>query len=460
MTLDSLSNVPMTPDQIGAIVNVAGYAVPLAISQSIARTYSRPYFRSWTLSYLGYAAAILVLNFGATHASFPWLIALAVILYQAGTWFILKTSEAIHPDEPRRQGRYRVWWAASVGALAILLAGQPLAMAMVGPVLLVVAGHLMLAGALLRVPFPPGRHGHQWLAAFVSVTGLWVLAFPLLDKTPWMWLGYVVMGALHLLMGIQMVIFLLEDVAWQQQRQYEALQQLDRLKSDFLSTVSHELRTPLTSIKSAAWLLDHPRAIASPSELKGMIMEQVDVLSRIVSDLLDISLIESGAMAYHKDTVNLVEVAKQAVGSQRLLYEKKGLDLQLEAPRHALEVTADGDRLKQVVANLLTNALKFTPEGGRVTVRVVAGDRPRLEVTDTGIGIAPDQRDRIFERFYQVDNTSTRKVGGTGLGLAIVKAIVEEGHHGRIWVESGPQGGSTFVVILPASAAVRRVAVG
>jgi signal transduction histidine kinase len=113
-------------------------------------------------------------------------------------------------------------------------------------------------------------------------------------------------------------------------------------------------------------------------------------------------------------------------------------------------VEGDPERLKQVIGNLLANALKFTDPGGRVSVTVaLEGAMARLAVTDTGVGIAPEHRTRIFERFYQVDATNTRRSGGAGLGLAISKAIVEEGHHGRLWVEDAPGGGSTFVMTLP-----------
>jgi signal transduction histidine kinase len=120
-------------------------------------------------------------------------------------------------------------------------------------------------------------------------------------------------------------------------------------------------------------------------------------------------------------------------------------------------VEGDPERLKQVIGNLLANALKFTEPGGQVSVHVVTeGAMARLSVTDSGIGIAPEHRTRIFERFYQVDGTNTRRSGGAGLGLAISRAIIEEGHHGRIWVEDTLGGGSTFIVSLPVAVGVHR----
>jgi signal transduction histidine kinase len=379
-----------------------------------------------------------------------WLGAIVLTIYHLGTGSLLRTGALLYERPGMPTSLRAIWlgvWALSALALAL---GQPFLAAVAVPLLMMVAAHLLVGWQLFHLPPRPHRHAHRQLAVMTALTGVWGLAFVFLGTGPWAWLGFVISGALHLFVGILMVIFLLEDFASQLKVQNVELQQLDRLKSEFVSTVSHELRTPLSAIKSAIWLLENHRATVNEEELIGIITSQIDILHRLVNDVLDFAKMEAGTMTYQRQQVELGAMARAVVHDAMPRFAQKGVMLSLEPAPSRLRVDADPDRLAQVISNLLSNALKFTEAAGQVTVSLDVQDgQARLTVSDTGIGIPSDQHKRIFERFYQVDNSSTRRVGGAGLGLAISRAIVEEGHHGRIWVDDAPGGGSAFFVTLP-----------
>lgn len=439
----------MTLDQFGSLFNLIGLLVPLVFSLAIARAYKRPFFLHWTRSLALLAAAVLIFTLIGPQSPSWGLSAVLVGLYQAGVWFFIRTAETIRPQGPTPRAWRWAWGAMVLTSWGPLLAGQPLVVALLSPILLLVAVHFLLAWELWRI-----RHGGaRWLSLFVALTGIWTLIFPALGTAPFAWAGFVFSGALHLVVGMQMVIHLLEDTAMTLRTQNEQLQQLDRLKSDFIGTVSHELRTPLSSIKSATWLLQNHRANVKEDELIGIVASQAEVLQRLVNDLLDFAKIESGSLSYDHQPLEMVALARSVVHDATPRFAQKGVELSLEAASEDVELEGDPDRLAQVTDNLLSNALKFTEPGGSVTVRVSRAEgQARLVVEDTGVGIPAGERQRIFERFYQIDNSSTRRVGGAGLGLSICKAIVEEGHGGRIWVEQGPRGGSRFIVALPLDA--------
>ena len=231
---------------------------------------------------------------------------------------------------------------------------------------------------------------------------------------------------------------------------YEELQEADRLKDEIIQNVSHELRTPLTFIKGYAdLLLDGSMGpLTEPQrEAVEIIAEKTNLLSRLVGDIVTLQRIERGSL--HFESVDLVALARISVQGFQTTAVKAGLEITLEAPPGPLLAWGDRERLSQVLDNLLHNAVKFSPHGGQITVRLVdAGDHVLVSVRDTGIGIPPDKLDRIFERFYQVDGSTKRRFGGMGLGLAIVKRIVEA-HGGRVWAESELGKGSTFYFTVP-----------
>jgi len=231
------------------------------------------------------------------------------------------------------------------------------------------------------------------------------------------------------------------------------LQELDRLKSDFVSTVSHELRTPLTSIRSLSESLLAARDMSRDrqEELLGIITQESQRLSRMINQLLDLSRIEAGKMEWRIETLELAEVVDHAVQANRSLFEGKGIALTVQASDGRPQVLADRDKLIQVLTNLLSNAAKFTPPGGHVEVRAFREDAQAVvEVEDSGIGIPPKQVGAIFEKFRQVGDTLTAKPEGAGLGLPISREIMLA-HGGSLTVRSVPGLGSCFRVTLPLS---------
>jgi signal transduction histidine kinase len=230
----------------------------------------------------------------------------------------------------------------------------------------------------------------------------------------------------------------------------------DRVKTEFISTVSHELRTPLTSVRGYVDLIlggDAGAVGEQQREFLGIVARNTERLSALINDLLDVEKLHAGKIALRREPVDLTAVLASVLDTFRVTAQQK--DLALEAAIEPVPaIQGDADRLTQVFANLVSNAVKYTNEG-RVLVRAFRlGEEVKVEVRDTGIGLTPEERGRIFEKFFRADNKYTRAVGGTGLGLAIVKAIVER-HGARIEVASEPEKGSSFTVSFPAPAGAR-----
>jgi PAS domain S-box-containing protein len=238
-------------------------------------------------------------------------------------------------------------------------------------------------------------------------------------------------------------------------RDLTAERAVEKLKSDFVSTVSHELRTPLAAIYGAALTLrreDIPLGEPQRSGLLEVIASESDRLARIVNDILWASRLESGTMQTTIEKCDGIEIARSVVDTARH-YIPPNIQLAIKAPKKAPLVAADPDKARQVLTNLVDNAVKYSPDGGKVTVEVaVAGSQLRYAVRDEGLGVPPAEHRRIFEKFYRLDPNLTRGVGGTGLGLYISRELLER-MGGRIWVESSGSGGSTFFAELPVAAA-------
>jgi two-component system, NarL family, sensor histidine kinase BarA len=233
---------------------------------------------------------------------------------------------------------------------------------------------------------------------------------------------------------------------------YAKLKELDRLKSNFLATMSHELRTPLTSVIGYSEMmlegLGGPLT-AEQREYLGIIMEKGENLLQLITSILDISKIEAGRVRLVLSEVDASLLMRDAAATVLPLARKKGLKVGCE-PAVLPKVMADRDKLRQCLVNLCSNAVKFTPAGGNITVsgEVLAGERLAIHVADTGIGITDEHLERVWDVFYQVDGSSTREYGGAGLGLAIVKSFAEA-HGGDVAVRSVPNQGSRFSLILP-----------
>jgi two-component system phosphate regulon sensor histidine kinase PhoR len=228
------------------------------------------------------------------------------------------------------------------------------------------------------------------------------------------------------------------------------LRRLETLRRDFIANVSHELKTPLSSIKACAETLRNG-ALSDPDATQrflARIEEQSDRLNYLIRDMLSLARIESGQQAFEIGPLDVGEVVNGRVEMHRQAAEARRIQLSIEPGSPSCRVRAEREGLEQILDNLLDNAIKYTPEGGLVTVRWRAADSVvRIEVEDNGIGIREEDRKRVFERFYRVDKARSRELGGTGLGLAIVKHLVQS-FGGEISVESEPGEGSTFFVEL------------
>ncbi len=231
-----------------------------------------------------------------------------------------------------------------------------------------------------------------------------------------------------------------------------SLQEADRLKRNFINAASHELRTPLSSVVGYAEFLEDELAGPLTGEQRLYVLqiqENTKRLQRLVDDLLDFARMEAGSFEIVKEESDLGSKISSAVESLRPLAAEAGLELVLDLPDRPVPVVMDAGRIEQVILNLAGNAIRFTPTGGKVTVAAkLTDDHVRVEVRDTGKGIAPEHLPRLFEKFYQVDPSLTREHGGAGLGLAISQAIVKA-HGGEIGVESEVGVGSTFWFTLP-----------
>ena len=233
-----------------------------------------------------------------------------------------------------------------------------------------------------------------------------------------------------------------------------ALQEIDRLKSEFIATISHELRTPLHTINGFNKLLLDGKVTdpETQKEFLAISVSQGEHLSNLINDLIDVSSLEAGKFSIHKEPVpdlrGLVSTVTQQIYS---VAQEKSITLREHYSRTLPVIEADTSRLKQVLFNLINNAIKFSPEGADVMVSVMAIEGEVIvQVQDFGIGIPKAAIPHLFGRFYRVDNSSTRRSGGNGLGLYISRQIIE-GHGGRIWAESASGEGSSFSFALPVS---------
>jgi PAS domain S-box-containing protein len=225
----------------------------------------------------------------------------------------------------------------------------------------------------------------------------------------------------------------------------------EQMKNEFIATVNHELRTPLTSIVGALRLLSARRDTTpedTTKRLLGIALENGDRLARIVNDILDFEKISSGSMAYRNELVAIRTLVEQTIEANQVLARDYGVRLLLDDTIGQGDIATDPARLGQVITNLLSNAIRFSPRGADVVVVIESTPATvRISVKDQGPGIPPEYRDRIFEKFVQVDATDARKKGGTGLGLAIAKQITTQ-LGGEICLDTVPDQGSCFHVTL------------
>jgi len=251
-------------------------------------------------------------------------------------------------------------------------------------------------------------------------------------------------------------------------RDITAEKEVDLMKTDFITTVSHELRTPLTSVLGFAKIIKKKlesdifpgfktqdarqnRSLRQVTENLQIIVSEGERLTELINDVLDIAKMESGKLDWRMQSVDVAQAIEHALAGTRTLYEESGLELRLQVAHDLPIITADYDRIIQVLVNLVSNAVKFTKQGWlECEARRLGEEQVLVRISDSGVGIAEADQERIFERFRQAGSTITEKPKGTGLGLPICKEIVEY-HGGRIWVESAPGQGSSFYFTLPVS---------
>jgi signal transduction histidine kinase len=269
-------------------------------------------------------------------------------------------------------------------------------------------------------------------------------------------LGAISAGLLAILAFAWYVLRLVRRV----DRQNDTLRQVDRMKDDFIASVSHELRTPLTSIIGYLEVVlagDEGELTEGQERSLTVVSRNGERLLRLVGDLLFVAQLDDSRVALEKAHVDLAALARRCLEAARPVAEQRSVELTLES-QEFVPLEGDPGRLTQVIDNLLSNALKFTPPGGRVEVRLaVEGEAVHLEIADTGMGVSSADQKHLFERFFRSSEATTKAIQGTGLGLSIVAALVEA-HGGSIEVESEIGVGTTFRIVLPMSKAAELVA--
>ena len=433
---------------LASLFNATGVAVVVAVSLYVQYRFPRAWFKYWTWAFTAglVSLSIEAIALGAGRTLAMSLIeVVAVVLAIVFQW---QTIQALRGQTLSAAFATGLVVALVVPGLGALLAGVPVLAVLAVPMLVFSANFLGLGLAMTRSQAPMSVQ--TWLAVPLIALALLPVTYPLNVGTPYLWVGYYAGGVLNLIVGIGMVVASMELSAQELQAANAQLKQYDTLKMQFFNNMSHEIRTPLTAIRAAAVAMERG-GLETPT-FSLMISDQVVRLDRMLRDILDVAQLEAGTLAYAFEPCDLAGVVEAGCHMFRPLYAEAGLTLVCDVPEDALEVEGDRDRLMQVVANLLENARKFTPRGGHVVasaVRVPGG--VRIAVADDGPGVPAALHEAVFEKFFQADGSTARRVGGTGLGLAICRAIVEAGHRGRIWVEPSAAGGATFPADLPLS---------
>jgi signal transduction histidine kinase len=254
----------------------------------------------------------------------------------------------------------------------------------------------------------------------------------------------------------------LKDYAYELERANKELRKIDEIKSEFVSVASHELRTPLAAIKNAVQLMMSGKTgeiNENQAKFLSMAERNINRLTNILNDLLDLSRIESGKIDIKFEELDVRIPIEFVASTLKPQADAKSIQIVVEVTQHLPAVYGDQEKIEQILTNLIGNAIKFTPEGGKVVVSTQPLDAQErklaISVRDTGIGIPKDQLEKIFEKFHQVEGSLHRLVSGTGLGLAITKGLVEA-NYGTIWVESEVGKGSVFTFTLPMSKGERR----
>lgn len=446
----------ITITQLSNFFNVVAIGLVVLISLLISHTYSQKFFRLWIHGYV----------FDLIFVSFPYFITLdnistwplmglvlvefAIILLQAG--FFIHTAYLIEGKEYPRKRILAILTAIYLVSLGLLLSGVAPKNVVGIPFLCSTYSWVLLGTVFIRSAQVLKRLTSIVLLGIpLCLIGVSPLFYPF-ASAGYHWFFYFIASFLHILVGTGMVVFLLEK---KEEEKIAAMREADRLKDEFLSIVSHEFRSPLTSIYGYLDLLDR----GFDGELNegqkshiGKIQQSCRILLRLVEDLLDFAKLESKSLRFNYTNTDLYETVSDSLWSMTPQAEKAGVEIVSHFPEDPLIIRQDPVRIGQVLTNLIENALKYTPPGGKVAILVAKEaekeEEAIVKVRDSGDGIPPEDLEKIFSRFYQVDSSNTRRHKGMGLGLSIAKGIVEA-HGGEIGVESELGKGSTFWFSLP-----------
>jgi signal transduction histidine kinase len=394
-------------------------------------------------------------NVGATSLAIVAIVATAVIYGWPEAGVVGFTTMSII-ELARRRGIPRVVFNTGLYTCAAVLAGLAAGLVTGDDLGAIVAGAALGAAAFYLVDMvflsavaartrgvgfvgSLGRYIYTTMLPFLVMASLIVTLIVLWDRSPW--ISIVVLGPL---------ITVALHERWLH-RALERLREFDRMKDEFIAVISHELRTPLTSVYGAALTLQK-RDVSEhvQHELLEIVSDEAGRLARLLDDALSASRLHADRETFEIEPIDGTEIARAVVESAQPRLTD-GLELGLVTGNGLPPVAADADKLRQILVNLTENAIKYSPDGGRIEVRVDrAGPALRFSVRDEGIGIALKEQARIFERFHRLDPNMTRGVGGTGLGLYICRELVQH-MGGRIWVTSREGHGSTFAFDLPLS---------
>ena len=298
-------------------------------------------------------------------------------------------------------------------------------------------------------------------------TSIRIIILPPWWQTKWAYLLYIIL-AIALIISVWKTQ--LNRLRMKHQRELEhveteKLKEVDRIKTHFFANISHEFRTPLTLIKGPVENLIHGDFRGNLKEQGKLILRNINHLLSLVNQLLDLSKLESDMMRLHAEKTNLVPILKGLVQSFASLAKQKNITLEFIPLKDPVELYLDREKFEKIINNLLSNAFKFTPEEGNIVVdcglwnsdlqkeldselQITDYNSIQIKISNSGPGIPPDQMDKIFDRFYQIDDSQTRRFGGTGIGLALVKELVDL-HHGKITVSTVPGKRTTFNIFLP-----------
>ncbi len=431
-------------------MNLAAVVFVIALSVQAQRYYAPPYLYHWIMGHVWEAALIACDLPHVLHGYelSPYQVAGAATCAGASLWHYLQLGCVLrgHPLPSWVAGATIGFSWVSVGLLrwtghASYDALAPVLLAL----LLVVA---WIGGLFIFSKMLTSSVGRLWLGLPFLVRAGFAPLITVVGETEWAWTNYAVGTVLHLLTGAGMVMFLMREGLEALRVQGEGLRESLRLKREFLHTMSHELRTPIAVVAQASAAMVRLDDRAAREEIDAMVQDRTGAMARMVASILDYAKLESGTFEADLVREDLGFRLPDWVEAWRLV-APAGVTLTLELADDELTVDHDPDMLRQAVENLIANAYRVAPPGSTVLLRVWReGREARLSVTDAGPGLAPELHRVVFDRFRQGDGSASRRHGGLGLGLAICREVVEQYHHGRVWVESTPGEGATFHVAL------------